>query len=261
MQLQFLGATDTVTGSKYLVREGKGTVLVDCGLFQGYKQLRLRNWSALPVRPDQIDAVILTHAHIDHSGYLPLLVRDGFKGHIYCTPATKDLCSILLPDCGHLLEEEAEHANQYGLSKHHPALPLYTRNDAMASLKRIKAVPPSKPWQPVSGLTAHLSPSGHMPGSAFVKLDMGGGELAALHGLTTAVKLVSFEYLSGTLEAAEACAARLAALAAYRFNWSAGESSRLGSDALGSGSLGLSQNGTIGEGRRSRRRSSMIGLP
>ncbi len=173
MQLQFLGATDTVTGSKYLIREGKGTVLVDCGLFQGYKQLRLRNWSALPVRPDEVDAVILTHAHIDHSGYLPLLVRDGFQGHIYCTHATKDLCAILLPDCGHLLEEEAEHANRYGLSKHHPALPLYTRNDAIVCLKHFKAVPSARAWQPVPGLTAHLSPSGHMPGSAFVKLDNG----------------------------------------------------------------------------------------
>ncbi|RYF40102.1 MAG: MBL fold metallo-hydrolase, partial [Comamonadaceae bacterium] len=135
MNLQFLGATDTVTGSKYLLRHGSSSVLVDCGLFQGYKQLRLRNWSPLPVEPASIGAVILTHAHIDHSGYLPLLVRQGFRGKVYCTPGTYDLCRILLPDCGHLLEEEAEYANRQKISKHAPALPLYTRSDAERCLK------------------------------------------------------------------------------------------------------------------------------
>ncbi|HYF43995.1 MAG TPA: MBL fold metallo-hydrolase, partial [Ramlibacter sp.] len=110
MRIQFLGATDTVTGSKYLVEHAGRRLLVDCGLFQGYKQLRLRNWEPLPLPALDIDAVVLTHAHIDHSGYLPLLARQGFRGKVYCSPATFDLCRILLPDSGHLQEEEAEYA-------------------------------------------------------------------------------------------------------------------------------------------------------
>jgi len=173
MQIQFLGATDTVTGSKYLLTEGHSRVLVDCGLFQGYKQLRLRNWAPLPVKASAIDAVVLTHAHIDHSGYLPLLARNGFRGKVYCTPATFDLCRILLPDCGHLLEEEAEFANRNRLSKHKPALPLYTRDDAQRCLRLFAPVRYESDWQPAPGLTARLSPSGHMPGSSFVRLDNG----------------------------------------------------------------------------------------
>ena len=140
MQLTFLGATGTVTGSKYLLREGGSSVLVDCGLFQGYKDLRLRNWSPLPVPPASIDAVILTHAHLDHSGYLPLLARSGFRGKVYCTDGTYDLCKILLPDSGYLLEEEAEFLNRHQLSKHKPALPLYTRDDALRCLKLFRPV-------------------------------------------------------------------------------------------------------------------------
>ena len=177
MRLQFLGATDTVTGSKYLVQHDKARVLVDCGLFQGYKQLRLRNWSPLPVKPAAIDAVILTHAHIDHSGYLPLLARQGFRGKVYCTPATADLCRILLPDSGHLQEEEAEYANRRSLSKHSPALPLYTREDAERCLKLLHPVDYGKHWQPAPGLNASLAPSGHMPGSSFVRLDNGSRSL------------------------------------------------------------------------------------
>ncbi len=173
MQLQFLGATDTVTGSKYLLQHGDASLLVDCGLFQGYKQLRLRNWAGLPVAPASIDAVILTHAHLDHSGYLPLLARQGFRGKVYCTPPTRDLCAILLPDSGHLLEEEAEYLNRKQLSKHSPALPLYTRDDAQRCLKLLHPVEFGKPFHPVPGLTAVLSPSGHMPGSSFVRLDDG----------------------------------------------------------------------------------------
>jgi metallo-beta-lactamase family protein len=173
MKIQFLGATDTVTGSKYLVRYRDSTVLVDCGLFQGYKPLRLRNWSPLPVAPASIDAVILTHAHIDHSGYLPLLARQGFKGKVFCTPATADLCGILLPDAGHLQEEEAEYANRHGFSKHAPALPLYTREDALRCLKSLHPVPSGKHWHPAQGLNASLTPSGHMVGSSFVQLDNG----------------------------------------------------------------------------------------
>ncbi len=173
MKIQFLGATDTVTGSKYLVRHGDKSVLVDCGLFQGYKPLRLRNWAPLPVTPASIDAVILTHAHIDHSGYLPLLARQGFKGKVFCTPGTADLCRILLPDSGHLQEEEAEYANRHGFSKHAPALPLYTREDAMRCLKLLHPVEMGARWHPVPGLNASLAPSGHMVGSSFVRLDNG----------------------------------------------------------------------------------------
>ena len=173
MNLTFLGATDTVTGSKYLLREGGATLLVDCGLFQGYKQLRLRNWQGLPVAAGAIDAVVLTHAHLDHSGYLPLLARQGFRGKVYCTPATRDLCGILLPDSGHLLEEEAQYLNRHGLSKHDPALPLYTRDDAVRCLRLLHPVEYGREWQPAPGLHATLQPSGHMPGAAFVRIDNG----------------------------------------------------------------------------------------
>lgn len=133
--MQFLGATGTVTGSKYLVRAASKNILVDCGLFQGYKQLRLRNWSRLPIDPKTIDAVILTHAHLDHSGYIPLLVKNGYRGPVFCTAATADLCSLLLPDSGHLQEEDARYANKRGFSKHHPALPLYTERDGRQANK------------------------------------------------------------------------------------------------------------------------------
>ncbi|RTL41077.1 MAG: MBL fold metallo-hydrolase [Burkholderiales bacterium] len=173
MQLQFLGATGTVTGSKYLLRHAGATLLVDCGLFQGFKQLRLRNWDALPVPAAEIDAVVLTHAHIDHSGYLPRLVRQGFKGRVHCSEATYDLCRILLPDSGHLQEEEADYANRHGFSKHKPALPLYTREDAEHCLKQFSPQPFGTSWSPVSGLQVRLDPSGHMLGSSFVRIDNG----------------------------------------------------------------------------------------
>jgi metallo-beta-lactamase family protein len=127
LNITFLGGVGTVTGSKYLLETDGLRVLVDCGLFQGYKQLRLRNWAALPVDPASIDAVILTHAHLDHSGYVPLLIRNGFKGPVICTDATRDLCEILLPDSGFLQEKDADFANRHGFSKHRPALPLYTK--------------------------------------------------------------------------------------------------------------------------------------
>lgn len=168
MQLQFLGATGTVTGSKYLLRHGDATILVDCGLFQGFKQLRLRNWEPLPVALKTVDAVVLTHAHIDHSGYLPLLARQGFRGRVYCTSATHELCKILLTDSGHLQEEEAKFANRHGFSKHQPALPLYTREDAERCLKLFAPRPFSQDFEALPGLTARLTPSGHMLGSAFV---------------------------------------------------------------------------------------------
>lgn len=170
MDLQFLGATGTVTGSKYLLRNGSGQYLIDCGLFQGFKQLRLRNWAELPVDPRTIDAVILTHAHLDHSGYLPLLAKNGFTGKVYCTDATRDLCEILLPDSGHLQEEEAAYANRRGFSKHHPALPLYTRADAEACLKRFSPVEFGAEWSLGTELKARLLPAGHILGAGFVSL-------------------------------------------------------------------------------------------
>lgn len=173
MQLQFLGATGTVTGSKYLLRHGGSTLLVDCGLFQGYKQLRLRNWDPMPIPAEAIDAIVLTHAHIDHSGYLPLLARQGFRGRVYCSEATRDLCRILLPDSGYLQEEEADYANRHGFSKHKPALPLYTREDAERCLKLFSPRPFAEAFEAVPGLTARLEPSGHMLGSAFVHVSDG----------------------------------------------------------------------------------------
>ncbi|NML45255.1 MBL fold metallo-hydrolase [Ramlibacter sp. G-1-2-2] len=177
MQLQFLGATGTVTGSKYLVRHAGRQLLVDCGLFQGYKQLRLRNWAPLPVQPAGIDAVVLTHAHIDHSGYLPRLVKQGFTGPIFCTAATADLCHILLPDSGGLLEEEADYDNRHHTSKHEPALPLYTREDAVRCLRQLRPMDWQQDWEPLPGLRARLGRAGHMPGAAFVRLDDGASSL------------------------------------------------------------------------------------
>ena len=138
MKITFLGGVGTVTGSKYVIDANRTRLLVDCGLFQGFKQLRLRNWAPLPVDPKSIGAVILTHAHLDHSGYLPLLIKNGFTGPVISTNATRDLCAILLPDSGHLQEKDAEFANRHGFSKHRPALPLYTAADAEAALKRFR---------------------------------------------------------------------------------------------------------------------------
>lgn len=168
MKLTFLGATGTVTGSKYLLTSGTKKILVDCGLFQGYKQLRLRNWAGLPVDPRKIDAVVLTHAHIDHSGYLPLLIKSGFSGRVYSTHATRDLCAILLPDSGHLQQEEAEFANRHGFSKHRPAQPLYTEEDGKRALRAFTPVAFGRDVQLDKHLTLRFSPSGHILGSAFV---------------------------------------------------------------------------------------------
>lgn len=173
MKLSFLGATGTVTGSKYLLEVAGRNVLIDCGLFQGLKELRLRNWNRLPVMPDRIDAVILTHAHLDHSGYLPLLIREGFKGAVYCTTATKDLCSILLPDSGHLQERDAEYANRHGFSKHRPALPLYTEAEAVASLKQFVPKSFETAFEVWSGFKVCFRPAGHILGAAFVELTIG----------------------------------------------------------------------------------------
>lgn len=174
VNITFLGGADTVTGSKYLVQHDKHRLLVDCGLFQGYKQLRLRNWNPLPVAPNQIDAVVLTHAHLDHSGYLPLLAREGFEGHVYATPGTRDLCGILLPDSGHIQEEDAAFANRHGFSKHTPALPLYTRKDALDCLPLIRATEFGHTFQPIPGWRATFSRAGHIIGAASLLLEVAG---------------------------------------------------------------------------------------
>ena len=172
-RITFLGGVGTVTGSKYLLESGSSRILIDCGLFQGLKQLRLRNWAPLPVDPRSIDAVVLTHAHIDHSGYVPLLVRNGFKGRIICTDATKDLCGILLPDSGFLAERDAEYANKYGFSKHKPALPLYTQRDAKKSLERFTVIPFSRMHELTSGITINFIRGGHILGAAMVQINIG----------------------------------------------------------------------------------------
>ena len=168
MKLSFFGAAETVTGSRFLLEKEDKRILIDCGLFQGLKKLRQLNWNPFPVKPSSIDAILLTHAHIDHSGYIPLLYKNGFKGKVYCTPATLDLCKILLPDSGHLHEEEAKHFNKYGLSKHKPALPLYTLDDAERCLSAFQTVPYDTLFHPVEGIDVHFTPAGHILGSACV---------------------------------------------------------------------------------------------
>jgi metallo-beta-lactamase family protein len=172
--LTFLGGAGTVTGSKYML-EGDGTrILVDCGLFQGFKALRLRNWAALPVPPASISAVLLTHAHLDHSGYLPLLVKNGFRGPIICTSATQDLCKVLLPDSGHLQEQDAEFANRHGFSKHHPALALYTEEDAERALKSFHPIAFNRDVPLPAGGMARFVRAGHILGAASIQLDWNG---------------------------------------------------------------------------------------
>lgn len=174
MQLTFLGATGTVTGSKYLINIKNKRYLIDCGLFQGHKSLRLQNWDELPIDPATVDAVFITHAHIDHTGYLPRFVKQGFKGPIYATSGTYDLCSILLPDSGRIQEEDAIRANKYGYTRHTPALPLYTEADALAALTQFKVVAFNEPLQvtPELALTWHYM--GHIIGAAYITLESEG---------------------------------------------------------------------------------------
>jgi metallo-beta-lactamase family protein len=174
LRLTFLGAAGTVTGSKYLLEADGKRILIDCGLFQGFKQLRLRNWAKLPIEPESIDAVLLTHAHIDHSGYLPLLVKSGFRGPVYATHSTRDLCEILLPDAGYLQEKDADFANRHGFSKHKPALPLYTQKDGEAALKHFKTVDFDVAIDVPGGLNARFIYAGHILGAAMIELTHGG---------------------------------------------------------------------------------------
>lgn len=171
MKLTFLGAARTVTGSKYFIETQNKKILIDCGLFQGTKALRKKNWSNPPFNPEDIDAVLLTHAHIDHSGYIPLLVKRGFRGPVFCTEATMRLCEILLPDSGFLQEEEAAHANLHGYSRHKPARPLYTREEAARSLVNFMPIAYDSPYDkllPDGAVTWHRA--GHILGASFIEV-------------------------------------------------------------------------------------------
>jgi metallo-beta-lactamase family protein len=168
--LTFLGAAGTVTGSKHLLDAAGVRLLVDCGLFQGLKELRERNWQPLPIPASDIHAVVLTHAHLDHCGYLPRLVADGFRGRIFCTPGTQDLCSLVLPDSARIQEEDARDANRQGYSKHHPALPLYTTNDAARALMQLQPVGFHRPVPVAPGIEVDFLPAGHLLGSAYARI-------------------------------------------------------------------------------------------
>lgn len=173
LRVTFWGAAEAVTGSRFLVESAGARVLVDCGLFQGVKRLREQNWDPFPVDPASIDAVVLTHAHIDHSGYLPKLVRDGFRGRIWCTPSTAALARILLPDAAHLQEEDARFANKRRSTRHSPALPLFTQEDAARALELLHPRPCGEHFEPASGMTARFSPAGHILGAASAWLSNG----------------------------------------------------------------------------------------
>ncbi|HJR61750.1 MAG TPA: MBL fold metallo-hydrolase [Vicinamibacterales bacterium] len=172
--ITFLGAAQTVTGSKHLLDTGTSKVLFDAGLFQGLKELRERNWQDLPIAVKDIDAIVLTHAHLDHCGYLPRLVSQGFRGRVFCTPGTKDLCGIVLPDSGRIQEEDAEQANRHGYSKHAPALPLYTENDAMHALTLLQPVGYERAMPVADGIEVEFINAGHLLGSAYARARVGG---------------------------------------------------------------------------------------
>jgi metallo-beta-lactamase family protein len=174
--ITFYGAAGTVTGSRFLLEHEGFRVLVDCGLFQGRKELRLRNWDRWPFDPKSLDAVVLTHAHIDHTGGLPRLVRDGYRGPVYCTGGTRDLSGIMLPDSARIQEEEAKYANKRGYSKHSPALPLYEEADAFAALKLFETFGFDRPRKLGGGVTLTFRRAGHILGSAICVFD-----LAATH--------------------------------------------------------------------------------
>lgn len=175
MKVRFLGAIGCVTGSRHLLETRSGKrILIDCGMFQGSKELRLRNWADFPVPPASIDAVILTHAHIDHSGYLPRLMMNGFRGPVFVTPATLDLCSIMLLDSAHLHEEDARYANRKGFSKHTPALPLYTVAAAEKAMGLFKKIEFDSPFSPVPDVKATFYRVGHILGAACVKIEIDG---------------------------------------------------------------------------------------
>ncbi|MDO8364129.1 MAG: MBL fold metallo-hydrolase [Actinomycetota bacterium] len=171
--LTSLGGVGTVTGSRHLVEFAGSSLLVDCGLFQGLKELRERNWAPFPGDAAGLQAVVLTHAHLDHCGYLPRLVRQGFRGPVYVTYDTGKLMSVVLPDSGRLLEEEAGYANRKGYSRHQPALPLYTEDDAWAALDLLQPMAFGRPFSPSPGVDVEFRPAGHILGSAVTRLCLG----------------------------------------------------------------------------------------
>lgn len=177
MRITFLGAAGTVTGSKYLIEHAGRRVLLDCGLYQGFKQLRLRNWEVPPVEPASLHAVALTHAHIDHTGYLPVLVRNGFRGRVFCTAGTRALSEILLPDAGFLEERDAERANRYGYSKHRPALPLFTEADARVAIGHLQVVEQDHPVAVGDDVRLTLQYAGHLIGAASALIHTPGGSV------------------------------------------------------------------------------------
>ncbi|MFH1874710.1 MAG: MBL fold metallo-hydrolase [Pseudomonadota bacterium] len=172
MKLQFLGATGTVTGSKFLLATNNRSWLIECGLFQGLKELRQRNWRELPFDEKTLEAVILTHAHIDHSGFLPVLTKRGFRGNVLASRSTVELCKVLLPDAGYLQEEDTRFAAKKGFSKHSPPLPLYTYADAIESLKYLKPIPDRQWYQLAENMRLMLRPAGHILGSRFINISV-----------------------------------------------------------------------------------------
>jgi len=177
--LQFLGAAGTVTGSRFVFRGEQARIMIDCGLFQGLKALRLRNREPLAIEPAELDAVLLTHGHLDHVGYVPCLVRDGFRGAIYCSEPTRAIAEVVLRDGARIQEEEAERANRKGYSRHKPALPLYTERDVERSLKHFVTVPRGQ-WQDLQpGCRARWQPVGHILGACFIELDLDGARIVA----------------------------------------------------------------------------------
>lgn len=180
--LTFAGAARTVTGSKFVVEHLGRRVLVDCGLFQGLKELRLRNWDPFPVPPADIDAVVLTHAHLDHVGYLPRLVTGGFRGPVFCTAGTADLCRLVLPDSARIQEEDARQANRHHYSKHSPALPLYTEVDAQRALTQFHPVGYNRAIEVAQGVSVEFHQAGHLLGSSFVQMKLAGGPTVLFGG-------------------------------------------------------------------------------
>jgi len=174
MKLTFFGGAGTVTGSKILLEAGYKKILIDCGLFQGLKELRLKNWDAPPIEFNDLDLVLLTHAHLDHSGYLPILTKNGYTGKIYATEATKDLTEIILLDSGKIQEEDAKRANKYGYTKHKPAKPLYTINDARQTITQLETFKLNQ-WHPIDDtIKFKFLNSGHILGSVFIVLSISG---------------------------------------------------------------------------------------
>jgi len=181
----FAGGAGTVTGSKYLLTAGDSRVLIDCGMFQGIKRLRLQNWEPPPFEATEPAAILLTHAHLDHAGYLPRLVAQGYRGPVYCTPATAEMTRILLLDAAEIQEEDAAFANREGFSRHKPALPLYTVADALKAISLIRTVDYRRPFEPAPGITAEFHNAGHILGSSFIQFDVhqqGGGARIVFSG-------------------------------------------------------------------------------